>query len=129
MQKQQVKLQHIPIKVYRSADRLTIAAPMPGIQPEDLLIKVTENNSIILEGEIRGAFKDINETLIDEWNAGGYYREIPLPNPVDGPQANITYGNGVVVVSLPLSKQTIPAELTVPRVGTDKGGRTGRAGH
>jgi HSP20 family protein len=123
------KIQSVPIKMYRTADRLTIAAPMPGIQPEDLLIRITEKNSLVLQGEIRGILKDVKEVLVDEWDAGGYYREIALPNTVDGIRANVTYGNGVVVVALPLSEKTTIADITVPRVGTDKGERIGHMGH
>ena len=115
--------------MYRTEDRLTIASPMPGIQPEDLHISITESNSLILQGEIRGALKDVKEVLIDEWDAGGYYREVALPNAVDGVRANITYGNGVIVVVLPLSEKTVTANISVPKVGTDKGGRIGHSGH
>jgi len=125
----QAKIQSVPIKMYRTPDRLTIAAPMPGIQPEDLLIRITDQNMLILEGEIRGVLKDIKEVLLDEWEAGGYYREVKLPNAVDGVHANVTYGNGVVVVALPLSEVIIAADITVPKVGTDKGERVGHAGH
>jgi len=125
----QPKIQSVPIKMYRTQDRLTVAAPMPGIQPEDLLIGITEKNSLILQGEIRGVLKDVKEVLVDEWDAGGYYREIALPNAVDGVHANVTYGNGVVVVVLPLSRQTVVATITVARVGIDKGERVGHSGH
>jgi HSP20 family protein len=124
----QTKIQGVPIKMYRTEDRLTIAAPMPGIQPEDILIRVTEK-ALILQGEIRGVLKDVNEVLVDEWDAGGYYREVALPNAVDGVHANVTYGNGVVVVALSLSEKTVVADITVPKVGTDKGERVGHAGH
>jgi HSP20 family protein len=102
---------------------------MPGIQPEDLLIRITEKNSLVLQGEIRGVLKDVKEVLVNEWDAGSYYREVALPNAVDGVRANVTYGNGVVVVALPLSKQTTMADITVPKVGTDKGERIGHTGH
>jgi HSP20 family protein len=127
----QPNIQYMPIKMYRTHDRLTIAVPMPGIQPEDLLVKITDENTIVLQGEIRGALKDLRdkELLLDEWSVGGYYREILLPGPVDGVHANVTYGNGVLVVSLPLSEKTLVAELTVPKVGTDRGERAGHAGH
>jgi HSP20 family protein len=127
----QEKIQSVPIKMYRTSDRLTIAAPMPGIQPKDLLITITDQNSIILQGEIRGVLKDLKgkELLQDEWSAGGYYREISLPSAVDGVRANVTYGNGVLVVSLPLVDKTTIATITVSKVGTDKGERAGHAGH
>ncbi len=123
------KIQSVPIKMYRTQDRLTIAAPMPGIRPEDLLIKITDKNSLVLQGEIRGVLKDVKEVLTDEWDAGGYYREVALPNAVDGVHANVTYGNGVVVVALPLSEKTISADITVPKVGIDRGERVGHTGH
>ena len=125
----QTKIQSVPIKMYRTQDRLTIAAPMLGIQPDDLLIRITEKNSLVLQGEIRGVLKDVKEVLVDEWNAGGYYREIALPNAVDGAHANVTYGNGVVVVVLPLSEKTVVADITVPKVGIDRGERVGHVGH
>jgi len=102
---------------------------MPGIRPEDLLIKITDKNSLVLQGEIRGVLKDVKEVLTDEWDAGGYYREVALPNAVDGVHANVTYGNGVVVVALPLSEKTISADITVPKVGIDRGERVGHTGH
>jgi HSP20 family protein len=123
---EQAKIQHIPIKVYRTSDRLVIATPMPGSEPEDILVKVTEN-SVIVQGDIRALLKDIKELLIDEWSVGSYYREIPLPDPVDGEHADVTYGNGVLVVSLPRSEKTVPATLVMEKTGIARGARGGNA--
>jgi len=38
---EQVKRQHIPVKVYRTDERMMIAAPMAGLQPENILVEVT----------------------------------------------------------------------------------------
>src|SRR5437899_8399440 len=76
---EQAKLQQIPIKVYRTADRLMVAAPMPGLQPEDILVEVTDTGHVILQGEVRGLLKDVKELLLDEWTVGGYYRDVGLP--------------------------------------------------
>ena len=35
---EQGKQQHIPVKVYRTDDRLMIAAPMAGLEPENILV-------------------------------------------------------------------------------------------
>ena len=45
---EQAKLQQIPVKVYRTLDRLMAAAPMPGLQPEDILVEVKEGGHLIL---------------------------------------------------------------------------------
>ncbi len=125
---EQAKIQHIPIKVYRTPDRLVIAAPMPGSEPEDILVKVT-GDSVVVQGDIRALLKDVKELLVDEWSVGSYYREIPLPNSVDGEHANVTYGNGVLVVNLPISEKTIPATLVLEKTGIARGERVGNSGH
>ena len=126
---EQAKIQQIPVKVYRSADRLMVAAPMPGLQPEDILVEVTANGFLVLQGNLRGLLKDVKELMLDEWSVGGYYRELPLPEVVDAVSANVTYGNGVVVVALPISDIMRPARLTLDKVGPYHGERVGNAGH
>jgi len=123
---EQAKLQYIPLKVYRTSDRLTVAAPMPGLQPEDVLVEVTGDGRLILKGELRGVLKDVKELLIDEWSVGGYYRELPLPVSVDGSQTTVTYGNGVLVVSMPISERTCPARLTLDKVAPAHGEHVGK---
>jgi HSP20 family protein len=124
---EQAKIQHIPIKMYRTPDRVVIATPMPGSEPEDILVKVTES-SVVMQGDIRGLLKDVKELLTDEWSVGSYYREVQLPNPVDGEHANVTYGNGVLIVNLPISDVTIPATLVMNKTGIAHGERIGNAG-
>lgn len=126
---EQPKLQEIPVKVYRTPDRLMVAAPMPGMEPQDIVVQVTEDDHLILDGELRALLKDVKELLLDEWTVGVYHRELPLPNPVDGQLANVTYGNGVLVVTLPISDRTTPARLILQTVGPAHGERIGNAGH
>ena len=126
---EQAKLQHIPVKMYRTPDRLMVTAPMPGLVPEDIVVEVTSDGRLLMQGELRGVLKDVKELLLDEWSVGGYYREVQLPNAVDAEHTNFTYGNGVIVVVLPISEQTIPALLVLDSVGTDKGEYVGNSGH
>ena len=123
------KVQSIPVKMYRTPDRLTVTAPMPGIEPEDILVDVTEDRHLLLQAGLRGALKDVKELLIDEWSVGDYYRELELPNAVDGIHANVTYGNGVLVVVLPISQEHTPATLTLEKTAKDYGEYVGNSGH
>jgi HSP20 family protein len=126
---EQVKIQQIPVKMYRTSDRLMVAAPMPGLQPDDILVEVTAGGHLIMRGRLRGVLKDVKELLLDEWSVGSYYRDLPLPAGVDGEHANVSYGNGVLVVALPLVNRTRPAELTLTTVAPSRGERAGNAGH
>ena len=123
------ELQKVPIKVYESSDRLTVAAPMPGLEPEDITIEVTQANQLLLHGGARGKLKGENRVFEDEWNPGPYCRELTLPSPVNGDMANVTYRNGILVVVLPLSDATQPAYLGLEEVGPEHGERVGNAGH
>ena len=126
---ERVETQRIPVKVYRSQDRITVAAPMPGLLPQDIAIEVGANGRLTLAGELRGALKGMKDLLVDEWSVGAYRRVLDLPAPVDGEKANVTYGNGVVVVSLPIAEQTRPARLTLAETSLDHGIYFGHAGH
>src|SRR5438309_7580366 len=95
---EQMKQQHIPVKVYRTAERLMIAAPMPGLEPENMLVEVTHDGRLILHGDQRAMLKEVKELLVDEWSVGVYHRELALPVPVNAVCANVTYGNGVLLV-------------------------------
>ncbi len=121
--------QPVSINVYRTGSRLTIAALMPGIEPENISVEITSDGRLVLEGTLRGELKGIKEQLLEEWRAGSYRREYTLPNAVDGSMANITYGNGVVVIALPLADQIRPARLTVETLTPTRGERAGNAGH
>ena len=126
---EQGKQQHIPVKVYRTDNRVMIAAPMAGLEPENILVEVTNDGRLILHGDQRALLKEVKELLLDEWSVGVYHRELALPVPVNAVCANITYGNGVLMVALPISDQTSPARLTLERVTPTHGEHRGNAGH
>lgn len=126
---EQLKQQHVPVKVYRTDERLMIAAPMPGLEPENIVVEVTADNCLIIHGDVRAMLKEVKELLLDEWSAGIYHRELALATPVNAECANVTYGNGVLMVTLPISEQTLPARLMLERVTPTHGERKGNAGH
>lgn len=120
--------QLIPVNIYRTHDHLTIAAPMPGLEPEDILVEVTEQGQLIIHADLRGTLNEAKEVLLNEWSVGGYHREITLPDAVDEEHANVTYGNGVLVIALLSSEMTQPARITLARTGTAHGEYRGNKG-
>jgi len=125
----EVVAQTVPVKAYRSAERLTVAVPMPGMEPEDISVSVTEDGRLVLHGQLRGVLKGDKEVIADEWTPGPYHREYALPNPVDGAMANVTYGNGVLVVALPIAPHTRPAHLLPEHTALARGEVDGNTGH
>ena len=61
---EQLKLQQIPVKMYKTDERVMVVAPMPGLEPENIVIEVTSDSHLVLYGELRGMLKDVKELLL-----------------------------------------------------------------
>jgi HSP20 family protein len=119
----------IPVKMYRSEKRLTVAAPMPGLHPDDILVEIGDDGMLYIQSELRGEQKGVNEELLNEWQVGNYYRELALPDPVDGELTNVTYENGVLVIAMPLSDTLRAAQLFLDEAGRARGQRIAHKSH
>ncbi|MGE0539555.1 MAG: transaldolase [Dehalococcoidia bacterium] len=119
----------IPVKVYRGDDRITIAAPMPGMEVSGIVVTVMAEHHVVLDGKRGGLYPGETESLMDEWNPGPYHRDLEVPDSVDGERANVTYSNGVLVVSLPIVETTREARLTLTALSATHGERFGESGH
>ena len=117
-----------PAKVYRTPLRIMAAVPMPGLEPADITVEVAPAGQLILRGQRRGELRGLKDTLLNEWGVGDYYREVTLPEPVNGALANVTYGNGVLVVALPIAPRTQTATLTLAAQSPTHGLRAGHMG-
>jgi HSP20 family protein len=126
---EQPKQQHIPVKIYRTLERVMVTAPMPGLEPDNIVVEVTYDCHLILRGNLRAMLKDFKDLVLDEWSVGSYYRKIALSTPVNGQKANVSYGNGVLTVALPISERPHAALLKPERVSASHGQRKGHTGH
>jgi HSP20 family molecular chaperone IbpA len=75
--------QKVPVNVYEATSALVIVAPLPAVTADDVTIQVRQG-SIRFFAELRSAGP--REYLIQEWEYGGFEREIDLP---------AGYGSGV----------------------------------
>jgi HSP20 family protein len=119
---------NLPVKMYQTAERLTVAAPMPGLEPADISVNITAEGTLELRGKRRGPRQDDMDLLLDEWRVGPYERTLSLPCGVNGELADVTYGNGVLVVALPKASATRPASLNLEAIGLARGQRVGSHG-
>jgi HSP20 family protein len=121
-------MEYLQIRGYDTDRLIVVAAPMPGLEPTDIVVEV-RIDTLIIRSEARGHYQNGRALWIDEWRAGGYYREVRLPHHVDGTLANATYGNGVLVVALPkaaASGAEEPAEIHLtPLPDSTRGERVG----
>lgn len=121
----------MPANVYQESDRITVAMPMPGLEPDDVTV-VVEGTSLHLRGERRGDDQGARALgrryLVEEWTVGPYDRTIALTAPVDGARANASLGNGVLMVILPKTDRPVSGRLYLVKVGQARGMRIGHVG-
>jgi HSP20 family protein len=92
--------QSVPLQMHQTDDRIVLAAPMPGLEPQDISV-VVSGHKVTIHGEYRGSREGKPDLLVSEWTAGPYHREVELPQLVDGGLTNASYGNGVLMLSMP----------------------------
>jgi HSP20 family protein len=120
--------QTIPVQLHRAQGRLVLAAPMPGLEPQDISVRI-HHDRVTIRGEYRGSRHDQPETVISEWTMGPYHREVSLPQPVSGELTNATYGNGVLVLAMPTLEPGVQEDATEFRLEADTGTRGQRVSH
>jgi HSP20 family protein len=120
----------VPVRVYTTDSRIMIAAPMAGLEPEDISVTVADAH-VTIRGQERGPRQHERDLLMAEWTVGPYERRIDLPRPVNGALANATYGNGVLVLALPIMAPGQPgvrSEFILEVIAATRGERVGHTG-
>ena len=118
----------VPINLFQNARELILVTPMPGVAPEDISVDVTDDGQVTVRARQHGEGQERIEYVVREWSYGPFERTISLPCEVDARRANLTYGNGVLTVTLPKSAATAPAMLAVAATGHTRGVTIGHAG-
>ncbi len=126
----QSQLHAVPVRMYTTDSRIMIAAPMPGLEPRDISVSVADSH-VTIRGQERGPRQHKRDLLLAEWTVGPYERQIELPQPVNGALANATYGNGVLVLALPIlgsGQPSVRSEFVLEIIAATRGERVGHCG-
>ena len=122
--------QNIPVRIYQSDNHIMLMAPMPGLEAEDISVTIA-GELVTIRGEERGPRQHERDLIVDEWTVGPYFREVSLPEDVNGVLTNATYGNGVLVLSMPKLKEgqaPEAADFQLQPIEATRGQRVGHTG-
>lgn len=86
--------QKVPVNVYEASGAMVIVAPLPAVQPEDVKIQVRPGK-VRFFAELRSAGP--REYLVQEWEYGGYEREVDLPEGF-GSDVEASLANGQLAI-------------------------------
>jgi HSP20 family molecular chaperone IbpA len=105
--------QRVPVNVYEATGALVIVAPFPAVTADDVRVEVHRGDPARLRfwAHVRSAPR--RDFLVNEWEYGGYERELDLPAGFGG-GVEATLNNGQLVVRV-LRGDAIDLSVT-PRV-------------
>lgn len=112
--------QALPVNVYREFQKVMVAAPLPGMEPQNIRVEVA-GRRLSIHGTLRGPGQNRKQYVLRQWAAGPYRGTVELPASVDAARANATFDNGVLVVILPLSAEPVSGRISMLKTGTSRG--------
>jgi len=102
-----------PVDIYENGDSLVLKAELPGINPDEVEIRV-EDNTLYLKGE-RKFEKEVKEQNYHrvERSYGTFTRTFSLPNSIDADKVTANYQDGVLTLTMPKKEEAKPKTIKI----------------
>jgi HSP20 family protein len=94
------------VEMFEREGQLVVHADLPGLTKDDVNVEILDD-AITIEGERRGRKEEKGEGFYrSERSYGKFYRRLPLPDGVNVKDANATFNNGVLEITMEAPKRT-----------------------
>jgi HSP20 family protein len=111
-----------PVDLSETDGHVVVKAALPGIQPEDVDISVSDG-VLTIKGETKSEEKSESENYHRrEIRHGAFSRSITLPANVNDAKAEAEFQDGVLTVTLPKAEEARPKQIKVKAVAGKSNG-------
>src|SRR5579863_6418938 len=102
-----------PVDIFENGDNLVLKAELPGINPDDVEIRV-EDNTLYLKGERKfdNEVKEQNYHRVER-TYGTFTRTFSLPNSIDSEKVAAEYKDGVLTLTMPKKEEAKPKTIKI----------------
>ena len=101
------------VELYETDTEVVVRAELPGVDPKDVDITVTED-TLTIKGEARTEQEEKGRNYYRrELRYGSFLRTLALPEEVQGDKARATYRNGILEIRVPKSERARPRTVKV----------------
>lgn len=108
-----VRKVYVPlVDIVETDQALMLVADMPGVDENGIDVTV-EKNVLTVKGVVRGDEADGYKLSYEEYGVGDYERSFTLPNEIDRDGITATIKDGVLKLSLPMTKQAASRKVAV----------------
>ncbi len=104
----------VRVDVEETDKEVRVSAELPGIDEEDIDVRVSDG-MLMISGEKRADRKvDGNGYLLQERSFGRVERALPVPDGIDADAAEATFKNGVLTITIPKTAQAQSSAKRIP---------------
>ena len=108
------------IELQETETEMILKAQLPGIEPEELDIQVSEN-AVFLSGEHQEQKKTDEKGIFrSEFHYGQFKRVVPLPIAIQREQVKAEMVAGLLTLTMPKATPTLPNVVKVPLMNSEK---------
>lgn len=92
------------VEIFERGSELVLRADLPGLTRNDVNVEIA-NDGITIQGERKNEHEEKAEGYFrSERSYGRFYRRIPMPEGAKAHEANASFSNGVLEITLPVAK-------------------------
>jgi HSP20 family protein len=102
----------VPIEAFRRRDEYVVALDLPGVDRNDIDIKV-ERNVVTVRATRRSLRQPDDEILIDERPKGEFVRRLYLGDSLDSKRLTADFANGVLTLTIPVDESSKPRTVSL----------------
>lgn len=107
----------LALDVEEQAGSYVIRADLPGISLDDISVQLHDDLLTINAASASDATEDGKRVLIRERRGGQFSRSLRFPVAVDGDHVEASFGNGVLIVTVPKAEADQPRQIPVTASG------------
>lgn len=100
------------VDIYETNDDYFLVANMPGVEKEDVKVKIEEGDLVIM-GRVNFLGEMKKKYLMKEIDSSNYYRKFKLSESVDNDKINAKMENGRLNVHLPKVERIKPKTIEI----------------
>jgi HSP20 family protein len=100
------------VNAFETKEAFVYKAEVPGLAENDVAVYV-EDEALVIRGERKADVPDGYAVHVRERSPVAFTRKLPLPGRVDAAGVTATMKDGVLTITLPKAKETLPRQIAV----------------
>lgn len=105
----------LALNVHEDEKAYTVSTELPGVKSENIKVSV-DGDYLLIDAEIPEETVENKRTLMKERRYGRYARRVRLPMPINFQNAEASYQDGVLTLTLPKAEEAQPKLIPVKTV-------------